>query len=65
MNISNKNNIGNKKMSLTKDFESNDIILSEKNSSKDIEELINLKETHGTEAYYSKRYGWTLRKVIS
>ena len=65
MNISNKNNIGNKKMSLTKDFGNNDEILFEMNSSKDIEELINLKEVHGTEAYYSKRYGWTLRKVIS
>ena len=65
MNISNKNHFGSKKTSLTKDIGNNDVILSEKDSSKDIEELINLKEVHGTEAYYSKRYGWTLRKVIS
>jgi hypothetical protein len=65
MNIINKNNFGSKKMSLNKDFRNNDEILFEKNSSKDIEELINLKELHGVEAYYSKRYGWTLRKVIS
>ena len=65
MNINNKNNFGNKKISSAKDIENNDVILSEKDSSKDIEELINLKEVHGAEAYYSKRYGWTLRKVIS
>ena len=65
MNIINKNNFGSKKMPLNKDFRNNDEILFEMNSSKDIEELINLKELHGAEAYYSKRYGWTLRKVIS
>ena len=65
MSISNKNHFGNKKISLTKDAGNNDVILSEKNSSKDIEELMNLEEVHGTEAYYSNRYGWTLRKVIS
>ena len=52
-------------VSLTKDFGNNNVILSEKKSSKDIEELIDLKELYGAKAYYSKRYGWTLRKVIS
>ena len=65
MNINNKNNFGSKKMSLTKDFGNNDVVFSEKNSSKDIEDLMHLEEAHGTEAYYSNRYGWTLRKVIS
>ena len=66
MNISNKNHFGNKKMSLTIDLRNNDVILSQKNSSKDnIKELINLEEVYGTETYYSNRYGWTLRKVIS
>ena len=35
------------------------------NARKDIEKLINIDDTHGTEAYYSNRYGWTLRKIIS
>ena len=65
MNISNKNHFENKKISLTEDIGNNDVIFSDNKSSKDIEELINLKEVHGTETYYSKRYGWTLRKVIS
>ena len=35
------------------------------NARKNIEKLINVKNIHGTEAYYSNRYGWTLRKIIS
>ena len=35
------------------------------NVRKDVEKLINIDDTHGTEAYYSNRYGWTLRKIIS
>ena len=35
------------------------------NARKDVEKLININDTHGTEAYYSNRYGWTLRKIIS
>ena len=31
---------------------------------RDIEKSYNIKETQGTEAYYSNRYGWTLRKTI-
>ena len=32
---------------------------------KDIEKSYNIDETHGTEAYYSNRYGWTLRRIVS
>jgi len=31
---------------------------------KDIEKSYNILETKGTRAYYSNRYGWTLRKDI-
>ena len=31
---------------------------------KDIEKSYNLDDIRGTEAYYSGRYGWTLRKSI-
>ena len=30
----------------------------------DIEKSYNINETQSTEAYYSNRYGWTLRKTI-
>ena len=32
---------------------------------KDIEKSYNLESAYGTEAYYSNRYGWTLRKTLS
>ena len=32
---------------------------------KDIEKSYNLNTIRGTEAYFSNRYGWTLRKTIS
>tara|TARA_B100000965_G_scaffold405668_1_gene440638 strand:- start:967 stop:1164 length:198 start_codon:yes stop_codon:yes gene_type:complete len=32
---------------------------------KDIEKSYNLESADGTEAYYSNRYGWTLRKTLS
>ena len=31
---------------------------------KDIEKSYNILETQGTTAYYSNRYGWTLRRNI-
>ena len=31
---------------------------------KDIEKSYNILETEGTRAYYSNRYGWTLRRDI-
>ena len=33
-------------------------------TSRDIEKSYNLDTTIGTEAYYSNRYGWTLRRSI-
>ena len=32
---------------------------------KDIERSYNIENVEGTEAYYSNRYGWFLRRVIS
>jgi len=32
---------------------------------RDIEKSYNINDSHGTEAYYSDRYGWTLRRTIS
>ena len=31
---------------------------------KDIEKSYNIDTIKGTEAYYSNRYGWTLRRII-
>ena len=31
---------------------------------KDIEKSYNISDTQGTRAYYSNRYGWTLRRDI-
>ena len=31
---------------------------------RDIENSYNIDSTHGTEAYYSNRYGWTLRHTV-
>ena len=31
---------------------------------RDIEKSYSINETQGTEAYYSNRYGWTLRRAI-
>ena len=39
-------------------------ILSDMNSRRDIEKSNNLDTIRGTEAYYSGRYGWTLRRSI-
>ena len=34
-------------------------------SRQDIEKSFNIESNHETEAYYSNRYGWTLRRIIS
>ena len=39
-------------------------ILSDMTSRRDIEKSYNLDTIRGTEAYYSGRYGWTLRRSI-
>ena len=31
---------------------------------RDIEKSYNIDSTNGTEAYYSNRYGWTLKRVV-
>ena len=31
---------------------------------RDIEKSYNISDTQGTKAYYSNRYGWTLRKTV-
>ena len=31
---------------------------------RDIQKSYNIESTQGTEAYYSNRYGWTLRRIV-
>ena len=31
---------------------------------RNIEKSYNIENTQGTEAYYSNRYGWTLRRIV-
>ena len=45
-------------------YKDNSRIVADK-ARKVIEKSINIDNNHGTEAYYSNRYGWTLRKIIS
>ena len=52
----------NKKKSKSKDF--NNTLVTNEFTKKDIEKSYNLDNLKGTEAYYSNRYGWTLRKSI-
>ena len=51
-----------KKKSKSKDF--NNTLITNEFTKKDIEKSYNLDNLKGTEAYYSNRYGWTLRKSI-
>ena len=32
---------------------------------KEIEKTYNINNTNGTETYYSNRYGWSIRKILS
>ena len=34
-------------------------------TSRDVEKSIKIDDTQGTKAYYSNRYGWTLRRIIT
>ena len=53
------------KPEIEKDFSiSNDSKIISDITRIDIQKSINLKDTNTTEAYYSNRYGWTLRKII-
>ena len=63
MNINNKYRKKNK--SLNEKNNCDNTAFSINSASKDIEKLINIQDIHGTETYYSNRYGWTLRKIIS
>mgnify|MGYP001426393593 FL=1 len=51
-----------KKKNKSKDF--NNTVITNEFTKKDIEKSYNLDNLKGTEAYYSNRYGWTLRKSI-
>ena len=51
-----------KKKAKSKEF-NNTLIINEF-TKKDIEKSYDLDNLKGTEAYYSNRYGWTLRKSI-
>ncbi len=42
----------------------NKTLITSEFTKKDIEKSYNLDNLRGTEAYYSNRYGWTLRKSI-
>ena len=44
--------------------EFNNTVITNEFTKKDIEKSYNLHNLKGTEAYYSNRYGWTLRKSI-
>ena len=49
-----------KKKNKSKEF--NNTSITNEFTKKDIEKSYNLDNLKGTEAYYSNRYGWTLRK---
>ena len=51
-----------KKKNKSKEF--NKTSITNEFTKKDIEKSYNLDNLKGTEAYYSNRYGWTLRKSI-
>ena len=51
-----------KKKGKSKEF--NDTLITNEFIKKDIEKSYDLDNLKGTEAYYSNRYGWTLRKSI-
>ena len=44
--------------------ELNNTLITNEFTKKDIEKSYDLDNLKGTEAYYSNRYGWTLRKSI-
>ena len=52
----------NKKKAKSKEF--NNTLITNEFTKKDIEKSYDLDNLKGTEAYYSNRYGWTLRKSI-
>ena len=53
-----RNNLSFKEGSLT-----NTVRILSDITRKDIEKSYNISDTQGTRAYYSNRYGWTLRRA--
>ena len=53
-----KNHLLIEKVKVNKEKILSDVVL------KDIEKSYKIDNTNGTEAYFSNRYGWTLRKSI-
>ena len=62
-NSANQTNIKRKKLNNDSSEIDSKKILSEF-TKKDIEKSYNLDIIRGTEAYFSNRYGWTLRKTV-
>jgi len=54
-----------KKRKKIKSTEFNSVKVVNETVRKDIEKSFNIDSASKTEAYYSERYGWTLRKVIN
>ena len=57
--VNQKNNKSNKQDTLV-----NNIRILSDITRKDIEKSYDIDSSHGTEVYYSNRYGWTLRRNI-
>ena len=53
----------NKEEEISKKEEFRNNFIKEKITKKSIESNIDINLIEGTEAYYSERYGWTLRKI--
>ena len=61
----NKNSNQTKQIHNSDDSLENTIRLLADLTRKDIEKTYNISNAHGTETYYSNRYGWSLRKTVS
>ena len=57
-----KRQMKRRNLSLNKESLVNTVRVLSDITRKDIEKSYNILETQGTRAYYSNRYGWTLRK---
>tara|TARA_X000000368_G_C22584430_1_gene516564 strand:+ start:156 stop:335 length:180 start_codon:yes stop_codon:yes gene_type:complete len=53
-----------KKASIKENLKIDPVEILSEHTKKDIEKSYNLENVKGTEAYYSNRYGWTLRKSL-
>jgi len=57
-----KNRLGNQ--SIKQHSLVNSVRILSEVTRRDIEKSYNIEKTQGTEAYYSNRYGWTLRRIV-